>query len=61
MILWILLGYELERFRGWLATTASLCEIIILMDYVQNGMYGHFDCLVGRKLGKNINEALHFV
>ena len=56
-----MLGYELERFRGWLAATASLCEIIILMGYVQNGRYGHFDCLVGHKLGQNINEALYFV
>ena len=61
MILCTLLSFELERFRGLLAATAFLCEIIILVDYVQNGRYGYFDSLVGYKLGQNINGALHFL
>ena len=44
-----------ERFRGRLAVTASLCEIITLVSHVQNELYGPFDSLVGHTLGENTN------
>ena len=44
-----------------MAVTASLCEIIVLVGYIQNGRCGLFDSLIGHKLRENVNEALRFV
>ena len=40
-------------FADWLLR--FLCDIIIVLDYAQNGRLGVFDSFVGEKQGENIN------